>query len=337
MGSAATVKATWGADASACSDLLVLVLVTHREDLTADWLVAELARRNAPFLRLNTEDYPTQIALSWTPQEAWLRVGERKLRATEIQAVWWRRPLAPQLPADLPPQEALWAAGEAQAAIEGFWRSVDAHWVNQPMANAGANSKPEQLRRAASLGFDVPASLVSNDAAAVRTFAAKHMQVVCKTLRESVVPQGESHGIFYTKLLNVDDLSAIGDLGPEPYLFQEMVLKRYDIRVTVIGDKTFVCRIDSQHHEAAQTDWRRGEIDKLAHAVDELPAELSSRCVQITRSYGLRFAAIDLARRTDDGYTFFELNPNGQWAWIEQLTGLPLSAALADELIDGPA
>lgn len=57
----------------------------------------------------------------------------------------------------------------------------------------------------------------------------------------------------------------------------------------------------------------------------------------MTHSYGLRFAAIDLARRTDGGYTFFELNPNGQWAWVEQMTGLPLRAALANELNGTPA
>jgi glutathione synthase/RimK-type ligase-like ATP-grasp enzyme len=243
--------------------------------------------------------------------------------------------LAPQLPDALPPHEALWAAGEAQAAIEGFWRSVNAHWVNPPLANAAANSKPEQLRRAGRLGFDVPASLVTNDAAAVRAFIDEHTQVICKTLRECVVPQGDAYGIFYTELLSMDDLSAISNFGPEPYLFQELVPKRYDIRVTVIGDRVFVCRIESQEHVEARTDWRKGKIDELPHAVDQLPAALSTRCVQITHSYGLRFAAIDLARRTDGGYTFFELNPNGQWAWIEQRTGLPLSASLADELTGG--
>lgn len=201
----------------------MLVLVTNREDLTADWLVVELVRRGAPFLRLNTEDYPAEIALHWTPTQAWLNVGERKVHASDIQAVWWRRPVALRLPRDLPPQEALWAAREAQAAIEGFWRSTNAHWVNRPSANDVADCKPEQLRRAAGLGFDVPASLVSNDAAAVRTFTAEHERVICKTLRDGVVPRGTTQGIFYTELLGVEDLSEIGDFGPEPYLFQELV------------------------------------------------------------------------------------------------------------------
>jgi hypothetical protein len=40
-----------------------------------------------------------------------------------------------------------------------------------------------------------------------------------------------------------------------------------------------------------------------------------------------------MIRRSNGGYTFFELNPNGQWAWVERLTGLPLAARLADELL----
>jgi len=52
----------------------------------------------------------------------------------------------------------------------------------------------------------------------------------------------------------------------------------------------------------------------------------------MTRDYGLEFSAIDLARHIDGTYVFFELNPNGQWAWVEQLTGLPLRYRLADLL-----
>lgn len=311
----------------------MVVLVTHREDLTADWLVAELRRRNTTsFLRLNTEDYPTRIALSFTLTEARLRVGARDVHADEVEAVWWRRPLGPQLP-ESPPLEATWAADEAQTAIEGFWRAVDGHWVNSPLANASADCKPEQLRRATALGFDVPEFVITNDVATAQSFGATHGQVVCKALRDGNVPEGEIRGAFHTELVRSDDMTAFGDYSAEPYLFQAFVPKKYDIRVTVIGDEAFACRIASQDDPAGVVDWRKGDITAMEHTAYALPAAITALCVQLTQSYNLRFAAIDLCRRVDGGYTFFELNPNGQWAWIEQLTGLPLSAALADELI----
>lgn len=313
----------------------MLVLVTNRQDLTADWLIAELSRREASFLRLNTEDYPTQSCLEWTPDGGALRVGEHLLHSDEVRAVWWRRPLPPQLPAGYTDEEAAWASGEAQAAIEGFWRSVRARWVNRPSANAEADCKPEQLQRAKKLGFEIPATLVTNQQVAVRQFVSQHDAVVCKPLREGVVPHDGKHRIFYTSLLGTDELSALSELGPEPYLFQGLVRKRYDLRITVIGSTVLACRIDSQTDPEALVDWRKGDAERLGHTVYRLPPAVAELCVTITHSYGLRFAALDLARRTDGGYTFFELNANGQWAWIEQLTGLPLRAQLADELL-GP-
>ena len=107
--------------------------------------------------------------------------------------------------------------------------------------------------------------------------------------------------------------------------------KRYDVRVTVIGDEALAARIDSQADPEARVDWRRADPGKLVHGVEELSADVASRCVELVASYGLNFGAIDLAA-TDDGYVFFEINPNGQWAWLEQTTNLPLRARLADLL-----
>jgi glutathione synthase/RimK-type ligase-like ATP-grasp enzyme len=84
---------------------------------------------------------------------------------------------------------------------------------------------------------------------------------------------------------------------------------------------------------AARVDWRLGDVGRLPHAAVELPAEVGDRCLELTASYGLRFAAIDLAETPDGQYVFFEINPNGQWAWVEQACGLPLASHLADELL----
>jgi glutathione synthase/RimK-type ligase-like ATP-grasp enzyme len=66
--------------------------------------------------------------------------------------------------------------------------------------------------------------------------------------------------------------------------------------------------------------------------VETLPDEIAAACIALTRGFGLKFAAIDLARRIDGGHTFFEINPNGQWAWIEQRTSLRIAAGLAELL-----
>ena len=59
-------------------------------------------------------------------------------------------------------------------------------------------------------------------------------------------------------------------------------------------------------------------IDKLFKMLDEL---------------GLNFGAFDVIQDDDDTLYFIELNPNGQWHWIEILTGMPMVKAMR-ELIE---
>jgi len=133
----------------------------------------------------------------------------------------------------------------------------------------------------------------------------------------------------------VDERDTLADLGGEPYLFQLLVPKAYDIRVAVIGSEAYAVGIGSQSAAGSEVGWRRGDTSDLDHWVETLPENLAEQCVSLVASYGLAFGAIDLARRADGGYAFFELNPNRQWAWLERRTGIPLRSRLADLLL-GP-
>jgi glutathione synthase/RimK-type ligase-like ATP-grasp enzyme len=315
----------------------MVLVVTNRDDLTADWLLIELQRRGAKFARFNTEDYPRDVALSWSPAgHATLRLPDENVALDEVQAVWFRRPLVPQAPEGVDDELAMWAVREAQEALDGLWRTLDARWVNHPDANLLAGCKPEQLRRAARAGFDVPRTLVTNDAEQLHAFAMScDSQLVCKPLYDGWVASARTDRVFWTTKFDFADADDFDDLGGEPYLFQALVPKRYDVRVTVIGNDAFAVAIGSQEVRGSEIDWRRGAAEHLEHRVEALPLALERRCVDFVSGYGLAFGAIDLARRPDDGYTFFELNPNGQWAWLEQRTDLPLRARLADLLLEG--
>jgi glutathione synthase/RimK-type ligase-like ATP-grasp enzyme len=314
----------------------MLLIVTQRGDYHADWVVLELHARGVPFLRFNTEDYPMAAGLDWSSSgEAYLSVRGERQALSQVDAVWYRRPVPPVMPPELPAPQAAWARGEAREALMGAWRTLDALWVNHPDRNRVAESKPLQLRVAAQLGFEVPESLVSNSREAVSAFLDAHpAAVICKPLYDGRVPVNGEEQLFFTSRVDTDTVS-LRDLGPEPYLFQELIPKVCDIRATVIGEQVFAARIESQRNEHTQTDWRRGHPGELAHAPTELPDDVSERCVALCRRFGLHFGAIDLARRADGGYTFFEINPNGQWAWVEQRTGLPLRSHMVDLLTAG--
>ena len=312
----------------------MLLIVTERGDLTVDWLILELERRGAPFVRFNTEDYPTLATLAWTPRGAELTISGTRYALSAFDAVWYRRPVAPQLPESLSDAQRSWATREASEALLGAWRTLDARWVNHPDRNRLAESKPEQLRTAARLGFDIPNTLVTNAPEDAQRFIAEHPAgTICKPLWDGRVPtpNGEEQ-LFFTSTVDAEALD-VRALGPEPYLFQALVAKKVDVRVTVIGTNVFAAAIDSQGSSETQIDWRRSSAGTLPHKVEELPKSVANRCLELCKHYQLQFAAIDLARRPDGGYTFFEINPNGQWAWIEQRTGLPLRSRLTDLLL----
>ena len=307
----------------------MLLVVTNRDDLTADWLIVEVQRRGAQYVRFNTEDYPQQAMIHWSVDDARLVLGACEIAAEDIRSVWFRRPVSPLLRPGLTVEEAEWALRETSEALEGFWRTLDARWVSRPSLIRLADSKPLQLLDAVALGFDVPETEITNSASRVHALMERSQEgVVCKPLLNGRV-RSSGRSLLFTSIVPPALLDTLAD---EPHLFQALVPKRYDIRVTVIGDDVFATRIEPQPGSEINVDWRRLRPEALSFGAETLPDDVAERCLRLVHHYGLAFGAIDLARRVDGGYTFFELNPNGQWAFVEHRTGQPLRARLADIL-----
>jgi glutathione synthase/RimK-type ligase-like ATP-grasp enzyme len=120
-----------------------------------------------------------------------------------------------------------------------------------------------------------------------------------------------------------------------PVLLQQCIRKAADWRVTVVDEKVFACRIDSQKNPQYALDMRRGLTDlAMAHELLQLPDEIAKRCVKLVEQLDLRFGAIDLAEDLTGKMWFLEINPNGQWAWIEDRTGAPISETIAKALLN---
>src|SRR5205814_484076 len=106
----------------------------------------------------------------------------------------------------------------------------------------------------------------------------------------------------------------------------------YELRVTVVGARVFAAKIDSQANADAKLDWRRSLHDVAYEAV-ALPEEIETRIQAFMRFFGLVYGAFDFIVTPQGGYVFLEVNPSGQYMWLECATGLGITAALADALI----
>lgn len=311
----------------------LILLVTNRRDLTTDFIVLELQRRGAPYLRLNTEDLPRAAArFGFESRDDWsLTFDQKRIEGSNVRAAYFRRPGAPEIDPDVRDDgERAYCAGEWSAMLKNLYDRLEPRWMSTPSAIMLAEDKPRQLLAARELGFRTPQTVVTNSIADAAEFLAGP-PAIGKPLREAQIDGAQAKVIFTSRIERLAQREAQA-FAAAPMILQREVPKKADIRVTVVGARVFATLIASQTSEETTVDWRRGGSTDLAHAAFDLPTAISDRCRTLVQRLGLGFGAIDLVWGQDDEFWFLEINPNGQWAWIETRTGQPIAAAIVDTL-----
>ena len=251
-----------------------------------------------------------------------------------IRSIWYRRPSLPSfadIQMDLGVKE--FCTRESYYALEGLWASLDVFWVSDPFNIRKAENKPFQLHVASGMGLLIPRTLISNNPEEIKVFFEYcKADIVIKPVRTGVLKIDEEERIIFTNVVKPSDVEHLHMAQLAPSIYQEKIPKRCDIRVTVIGVKVFATEIHSQQYGESRVDWRRGENPDIPHERHELPPDVAEKCVRLNKLLGLQFSAIDLVLDPDGQYYFLEINPNGQWAWIEERTGYELTQHLVDLL-----
>jgi glutathione synthase/RimK-type ligase-like ATP-grasp enzyme len=96
-----------------------------------------------------------------------------------------------------------------------------------------------------------------------------------------------------------------------------------------VGEEVFAAAIYSQTDPAALVDWRQTENPELPHHHTTIPDALADRLRELLRMLGLSFGAIDLVKTPEDDYVFLEVNPSGQWLWLDDKLDLGITRAVA--------
>jgi hypothetical protein len=163
-----------------------------------------------------------------------------------------------------------------------------------------------------------------------QAFAAEHRdQAVYKPIRHIDYEVGGEPVTIWTQPVTVAELDE--SIRVTMHLFQEKVSKVADWRITVIGDDIFTVRIDAPD---GLLDWRY-DYDALTYTTVQVSEELANQLYGYLKRFNLRFGCFDFGITADGEPVFFECNPNGQFAWLEPPTGLPMTAAVADLLSKG--
>jgi glutathione synthase/RimK-type ligase-like ATP-grasp enzyme len=317
----------------------MLLFISRDDDLHTDHMEAECDRRGVPYLRLCTQDYPTEVQISLELNGATIEGSIRTPRCeaplNSIQGIWYRRPEAPRPSPFLDQEYVKFVQRESKAALRGLYRTLwDKRWVNPPHNEEAAGYKVHQLQLAKEVGFKTPKTIVTNNPAeALDFYRACGGGMIYKLMRPvfAETPDGMPVGVYTTPISQDDIDTYLESVRVAPCLFQELIPKQYELRINVIGTHVWSAAVYSQENDGTKIDCRY-DIENCRHAPVLIPPALEAMCLQMTRCMGLRMSNIDMILTPDGEYVYLETNPNGQWAWIEQYTGLPLTTALIDEL-----
>ncbi|MET8183341.1 ATP-grasp ribosomal peptide maturase [Streptomyces sp. NPDC005336] len=313
-----------------------VLIMAASDDWPTDRVVVELESRGVEVFRMDTADFPQWLALAGRIDQASGWTGElatehRTVDLSRVGAVYYRAPGAFRFPEGMSGPEERFAAAQARAGLGGVLSALECRWVNHPTAMARAEYKPVQLAAARACGLRIPATLVTNRPEDVRAFAAEaDGQVVCKPVASPVLIEGGRLKSVYTRRLGPSDLDDLRGISTTAHLFQSWVSKEYEVRLTVVGERMFAAAIHAGS-EAAHEDWR-SDYGSLTYTTTTVPEQVVAGMRRLMERLQLRYGAADFIVDPQGQWTFLEVNPCGQWDWIQGATGLPIAKAIADEL-----
>jgi hypothetical protein len=257
--------------------------------------------------------------------QAALQLFPSEYRTLEsVKAIWWRRPLAFNSKAS---EKELSRFFECQ--FEFFWTSFlsflpkDVRWYNDWRADYAIDRNASQLRIAHEFGLKIPETLITSCPSQAKRFVRDRESAVFKSFGGSVTYWEP------TMLASSENLEQLWLLGPRPVIFQEYIAGPHDYRVIIIDDKVFSVEFDTE--QSAYRYDVRVDVSTPCRTVG-LEEVIVEKLKAMLKHLGLRYGAFDLRRNRTGDLVFFELNPAGQFLYLDRRAGTNISAAMAGAL-----
>jgi hypothetical protein len=306
----------------------MILVVAPEDDLHACVVRERLIARGAECMVWDSARFPWRDRLSWAPGDgAAGRLGDTDVTLSDVTRIWWRR----SRPATVDPlvEDAhvrRFCIGEARELVRGV-AQAGAPVTNDPSAEQRAESKILQLAIAARIGLPVPPTVVSNDADRLRAFVQSHPRSVIKTLRCDYVTS------IPTRVVGSGDLCDPRAVALAPVIVQGLVECEADVRVCMVGNQTFAAALRRPDRNE-NVDWR---LTATGWEPLTLPEAVSRQLRHMLDELGLETGSFDLRLTGGGTYVFLEINPSGQFLFLEIDAGLPISEAMAAHLDAFPA
>ena len=314
-----------------------VLLITNIDDPHADAVIKKFKNKQGVF-RVNTDFILSTFQYEFFIENdinhtIFTNPNGDVINLDNISAVYYRRPEKPSFNLD----DLL-----MKVAVDEAWHgmyhllfnSFDKPWLGHPHKDKYASSRVVQLNLAKKNGWRVPPTIISKNAKEIRDFAFKHKELALKPLGEKGVCLMDEWIPYFTSKFSCEELDSKLDeeISLTYNYLQAYIPKKNEWRITVIGEDVFPCIIHSQDCDESKVDWRTIDYDSILHEKGEISDQFKNELVQYLKLLNIPFGAFDFILTPENEFVFLECNPNGQWLWIEELTGMPISQSIANWL-----
>ena len=318
-----------------------VLIISISQDVHAD-RVEKLVSVSAPVIRLNMDD-PNEWNFEYKNGEPNLRYQSKEFGIENIKSVFLRRLPSPKSFQKLVPKNlgkfTDYIVSQKYAIFQECL-SILSRTVTflNPLRVNEFLGKTIQHFIANRHGLITPETYVGENPDSAKKFIQEFMnngvRICTKPVENIKIELEDGIKTRFTQLLTPSLLPEINSLKLCPLIFQTYTEKLFEVRGTIVGSKILACRIDSQAAPGdTAIDWRRYNIPKTPHYKYQIPTDIERKIISFHKEIEAVYSSFDLIVDKTGNHIFLETNPYGQWLWIEDLTGLPISKALSEKLL----
>ena len=306
------------------------LILSSSIDYTTDLVCIELNQRGCNYLRVN-RDQLMQYKVCFNVAEKTLYVKycdhDYYISDKTLQSVYFRAPVFIRSHKNYTIEQQL-----HRSQWSSFMRNLstfeNARWINRPDKTFRAENKIYQLDVALNQGMKIPDTMVTNYPNDINP----DQLYVVKSLDTALFYEDEYEMFTYSTVIKGAELID-ASLNDAPVIIQKCITNKIDLRVTVVGNRLFISSI-LLDGEGIEGDWRINKKSRLQYKEVSLPKAIESKIKNIMNELGLVFGGMDLAYANNE-YYFIEVNPTGEWGWLAEQVGFPISKAIVDYMENG--
>ncbi len=310
-----------------------ILVFTKKMDIETDLLGIQFLKHGIDYVKLIEEDLPLNFSCEFEigkkKNKFNVVIGGRKVNLQNIKIVLLRH---------FDPKFLNYFTGIKQVFFAQQWyqtflslqQILKCVWVNDPQKTFDAENRLTQLLTAQRIGFNIPVTSITNHPDVGRRFFKENSgTTLVKVLHHHEIIHKYMSYRFLTTKIEDNHLSKFDELSYSPVIFQRRIEIDSEIRVTLIDDNIFSCNL-STSQDKKYFDLHRIKEKDLKYKEINLGKKIEKLCLKLNKELKLLVSSIDFIVDKTGEIVFLEINPVGDWNWIEKHTNLPITKSMFD-------